>query len=48
MFEEQIKDAVKAAVDAVMLDIPMVKALLAGDPIDIVIQPITIQLKAKQ
>jgi len=48
MFEEQVKEATKVAIDTALAEVPMVKALLAGEPLEIVVQPITIQLRPKQ
>jgi len=45
MFEEQVKEATKVAIDAALDQVPELKALLAGEPVELVI---TLQLRPKK
>ncbi len=44
MFEGEIKQATEAAIDAALDKVPELKALLAGEPVELVI---TLQLRKK-
>lgn len=45
MFEQEIKDATKVAIESALEKVPELKALLAGEPVELVI---TLQLRPKQ